>query len=119
MIQLKDGSEKVYITSDVAFDAPGGVSLNAYVEFNGKIFYDNDKKEFYLQNLEIEQLDFDQIPAKFHSTIKNTLEAILPIILNQYPIYTLKKETLKNAAAALLLKDVKVENNLMIITLGM
>lgn len=117
-VMLKDGSEKVYMNSDVTFNAPGDISLKAYVEFNGKVIYDNEKKEFYLQNLEIEQLNFDKIPAKFHNTIKSTLEAILPIILNQYPIYTLKENTLKKTATALLLKNIKVENNLMIITLG-
>lgn len=117
-VMLKDGIDKIFINSDITFIAPGNISFDAYVELNGKIFYNNKKKEIYLQNLEIETLVMDQIPLKFQNTLKVTLEKILPIILNRYPIYTIKSNDFKKAITAMLLKNIKVENNFMIITLG-
>jgi len=60
----------------------------------------------------------DTIPLKFQNTLKITMEKILPIILNRYPIYTIKSNDFKKAMTAMLLKYIKVENNFMIITLG-
>ena len=115
---LKDGIKKIFINSNITFNAPGNISLDAYVELNGEIFYNNKKKEVYLQNLEIEKLVMDTIPLKFQNTLRVTIEKILPIILNRYPIYTIKSNDFKKTMTAMLLKNIKVENNFMIITLG-
>jgi hypothetical protein len=117
-IILKDGSEKVYIHIEIKVNITNKISFYAYGEINGKIFYDNNSKEFYLQEFEIDELVMDQVPLKFHNMIQTSIETVSKIVLNKYPVYKIKADDLKKTVAVLLLKNINVKNEKMIITLG-
>ncbi|MCG3672537.1 DUF1439 domain-containing protein [Aliarcobacter butzleri] len=114
-IELKEGSEKIFINSEVEFKVPQNITFNAYVGLSGEIYYENEKKEFYIKDLKVEELITDKIPSKFENNIKATIDTILPVIFNNYPVYKLKPSDFLVIA---FLKDIKVKDNQLIITLG-
>lgn len=96
---------------------PKNLSGSALV--NCGLIYRAEKQQFFLSDPVIEKLAFEGIPAQ-HLTKVNTIATKLARdYLQQSPVYTLKANNAKTAAAKLLLKEVKVKDGEIHLTLGL
>lgn len=74
--------------------------------------------EFFLTGPTIDQLSVQGIPKKYTKKANLFLIKAISEFYSKHPIYTLKQYDLKQLAAKTILKDVVVENNELVVRLG-
>jgi hypothetical protein len=118
-VRLRHGSDKIHFE----------ISASADVRINGRIpgargtieagiGYEPERGEFYLLD---RSLDIDA--AALSPGRGRKVEALLELLLNEYvreyPVYRLKRSDLKQNMARLVLRDVRVEDGLLKVYLGL
>ena len=92
--------------------------LGGTIDAAGGIRYDNETGQFFVTDPVIENLSVQGIPEKY----TDRTNEVLTIALSEYfaiaPIYTLDTADVKQAITALLLKNVVVEDEQLVVTLG-
>ena len=116
-LALTEGSDRIgfFATLTLMF---GERQLPGQVALTGKVRYVREEGEFYLDEIEIEQFELSGVPAEFAELVRKRGPGVLRSILASRPVYTLKGDSTKTALAKLALRDVKVVNGLLRITLG-
>jgi len=93
--------------------------IDADVDVAGKIFYNQKKGAFYLQNFDIVSFDVNDMNFTPSDKLKNGLINVLNNYIAKYPVYKLKQGDVKQSLAKLLLKDVSVQGNNLVILLSL
>jgi hypothetical protein len=93
-------------------------SASGVVDINSQIIYRQDKGAFYLSNFNIDEIAINEASFSDKEKIKTTVSNVLSFYLDDYPIYTLKQKDFKQNLAKLLLKDVKVQGDALVLTMG-
>jgi len=120
-VNLKNGSNKVGAGLDVVFNITLNKNpkpLGGTVDVSGGVRYLSEKGQFFLTNPAIESLTVQGIDPKYTDKANKALTKALAEYYKNNPIYTLRVNDLKQAAAKMVLKDVVVENQELVITLG-
>jgi hypothetical protein len=120
-IQLTDGSDRVRAGLDVEFNITVDKNrrpLGGTVEVTSGIYYDPDKGQFFLSDPVIDSLQVQGIPERYTAKVDKALTAALTEYYRKHPIYTLHIANLKQAAARMVLKDVRIKDNQLVVTLG-
>ena len=120
-VDLTNGSERINAGMDVVLNIkltkekkPFGGS----VDISGGIRYLPEEGQFYLTDPKIEDLSIQGVPEKYSAKARKVLEKALSEYYQQHPIYQLKSKDIKQAAAKLVLKKVMVENEELVVFLG-
>ncbi len=120
-VNLENGSSRVAAGLDVIIN----ISLNnnpkplgGSVDVSGGVVYLAEKGQFFLTDPVIEKLTVQGLPSKYSDKANIALTKALAEYYKENPIYTLKPTDLKRAAARAVLKDVAVENQELVVTLG-
>lgn len=92
--------------------------LGGSVDVSGTIRYVSEEGSFYLSDPSIENLSIDGIPDKYKSKASAVIEKALTHFYSTRPIYTLKAGDVKQAAAKIVLKSLKVQEKNIVVTLG-
>jgi hypothetical protein len=93
-------------------------SASGAVDMNSQIIYRQDKGAFYLSNFNIDEIAINDASFADKEKIKTTVSNVLSYYLDDYPIYTLKQRDFKQNLAKLLLKDVRVQGDALVLTMG-
>lgn len=95
-------------------------SVNITVDVQGKLVYNKDKGEFYLQNFEVIAYNVNS-SANFemNSEIRDGIVNILNNYMDKYPVYTLSKKDMKQRAAKRILKDIRVDGDNLLVMLSL
>jgi len=120
-IELKNGSERINAGLDVILNlklAEEAKPFGGSIDVSGGIKYAADEGEFYLTDPVIEDLSIQGVPEKYISKATKVLEKALADYYSTHPIYRLKTGDAKQAAAKLILKNVIIENEELVVTLG-
>jgi len=120
-VELTNGSERVHAGLDIVLNIKLGSEekpLGGSLDVSGCIKYESKEGQFYLTDPRIEDLSIQGIPKKHISKATQVLEKALADYYSSHPIYKLKAGDVKQAAAKLVLKNVMVENQELLITLG-
>lgn len=120
-LQLIDGSDRVRAGLDVTLNIRVGsepAPLGGSLDVSGGVKYDNVKGEFYLSDPVIEDLSIQGVPSGYSDRVDNILTKAISEYYADRPIYTLKESDVKQSAAKLLLKNVSIEDRVLIVTLG-
>lgn len=120
-VNLKNGSNRVNAGLDVILNVTIGKNpkpLSGTVDASGGIKYVSEKGEFYLINPIIENLEIQGIPPKYMDKANEALTKALAEYYSKNPIYTLRATDAKQVAARMILKNVIVENQELVVTLG-
>ncbi len=120
-VTLTNGSDRVAAGLDVILNIwinknpkPLGGTLDA----SGGIKYVKNDGEFYLTGPVIEHLSIQGIPEKYLEKANQVLTKAIAEYYESHPIYKLKPTDVKKAAARLVLKNVIIEEQQLVVTLG-
>ena len=120
-VDLVDGSERVTAGADVMLNIRIGESdipLTGAVDVSGEVDYQAEGGAFYLVNPVIENLSIDGLPDSYAEKSSEVVEAAMSEFYRNRPIYRLEGSNAKNAGR-MLLKGVAVENEELVVTLGL
>lgn len=92
--------------------------LRGSVDASGRLRYASEEGQFYLAQPKIEQLTIEGLPDRYRDKARSAIELALAEYYAKHPVYTLKSGDIKQAAAKLVLKDVRVSGDELIVTLG-
>ncbi len=111
---------------DVVLDAEVELSaLGASKKFGGTVHassaidYRNETKQFFLSKPEISKVEIPEVPEQFLDKVVSFASNAAREHLEQVPVYTLTAKDTKMAAVKMLLKDLKVKNGEVHVTLGL
>jgi hypothetical protein len=81
------------------------------IDFNGRIYYRQEKGAFYLKDFDIVDIEVDDSNFSDEKKIKSVLSEILNNYLKDYPVYRLDQKDFKQNLAKLLLKSVDIKGD--------
>ena len=120
-VTLVEGSDRVNAGLDIILnihvnDEP--LPLGGSIDVSGGVRYDHEAAAFFLTDPVVEQLALQGIPEEYAQGATRVLTRALGDYYRERPIYTLSPTDLGQAAARLVLKDVAVQQQQLVITLG-
>jgi hypothetical protein len=121
-VSLVDGSERIRAGSDVAVRVGLGsreISVPGSVEASGGVRFQPETGEFFLTDPVVEHLSVPGIPEEHAPRVAGAIERALRIYYDRNPIYTLEATDVKQATARLLLRDVRVADRHLVVTLAL
>lgn len=120
-VQLENGASRVNAGLDVVFNITVGQNhepLGGSVDVSGGVSYTSETGEFFLTDPIIEQLQIQGVSDLYIEKINSALSKALSEYYSDNPIYTLNTLDAKQATVRFVLKNVIVENQELVITLG-
>lgn len=120
-VNLKNGSNRINAGLDIIlniYENKESLPLGGSLDLSGGIKYVAENGEFFLTDPTIDQLSVQGIPQKYTKKANLFLRKSIGEFYSKHPIYTLKQYDLKQLAAKTILKDVIVENNELVVRLG-
>lgn len=96
----------------VPFDMKGTLKLA------GRLEYQAHQGAFYLHELHIEKLDLKGIPGHWEDKARDGIAKVAREALKTFPVYRLKDGKPRDQAARLVLKEVRVEQGKLILTMS-
>jgi len=117
-IDLIKKSDEIGIYADIKANVTGGINGSGQVMIKGSLEYNADKGEFYFKNPKIVSLAIDKVSNNIIPKIQGLAEAALSKVMTVRPVYKFKDDNLKHTLAKSVLKSLKVENEKLLLTLG-
>ena len=117
-VRLIRQSSEIGVSASVKLQVPGGLEGTGQADIKGALSYSAAEGAFYLHKPFIEQLNIDQIPAKYHSQVQSLSQKAITKALSRYPVYKLKDNDVKQKMAKALLKSVAVKDQKLMVTLS-
>lgn len=120
-VHLENGSTKVGAGLDVIFNITVGKNprpLGGTIDVSGGVVYLEETGQFFLTEPVIENLIVQGVPSKYTKKVNTALSKALAEYYKTNPIYSLSSLDMKQTAAKLVLKNVIVENQELVVTLG-
>lgn len=121
-VDLREDSGRIVAGLDIRVRIRGGAEdrvLHGTVDASGSLRYAAAKGQFFLAAPKIEQLSIAGLPEERTAQVRAVLETALAEYYADHPIYRLKTGDVKQAAAKLVLKDVAVDGNELVVTMGL
>ena len=121
-VALAEGADRIAFGLKASVDIKVGgknLSLRGTGRVNAGLRYEPDDHSFYLIEPLIESLNKKGVPVLFVDKVNGTAAKLLNERIDNHPIYTLRRDDLKQSAARLVLEDVTVEDGRLVITLGL
>ncbi|MGK0398077.1 MAG: hypothetical protein ACJA0I_000367 [Gammaproteobacteria bacterium] len=119
VIDLIKSTNELGLSTDVAFKAPGNIVGSGRVSFTGMLRYDNDTGAFYFDDLKLVSLNVKKVSPESLSKIKKVLQSVASQFLAKKPVFRFKDNNLKHNLAKSTLKSITVDNENLIIELGL
>ena len=108
-LKLVEDSDRISLSTDIA----ATVLQRRYagvLAFSGRVRYVAQDGEFFLDDIEIQRLDLEGVPANYTEMLRSRGPAVLRGVLATKPIYTLKADNAQQRLARLAVRDVRVVN---------
>lgn len=124
-LALESGSDRITFGCDVETNVKLDSAadkiprpLRGTMKLSGNVRYDSSEAAFFLENPIVETLDIAGIPEKWRSKVRDGATKAVAEFLGRAPIYRLRPTDIKKAAARLILRDVRVTEKKLILTMG-
>ena len=108
-LKLTEGSDRIALAADLSATL-GQRRYPGTLAFSGKIRYAAQDGEFFLDDIEIERFELVGIPVHYSEMLRNRGPRLLRSLLSTRPIYTLKSDTLQQHLTRIAMRDVRVVN---------
>jgi hypothetical protein len=119
VVLLPETSERIGFSVKIGVGLPGvGKPLRGTAEISCRIRYDADRGAFFADDLEIERLSVEGHPEGYLERTQGAVTWILRGVLEHTPVYTLRAQDAGHSFAKLILKDVRVKQGKLRLTLG-
>ena len=120
-IELTNGSDRIRAGLDITMNVKLGnedLPLGGSVDASGGVKYVSNEGSFYLTDPEVENLSIQGVPQQYADRVTQVVELALAEYYSAHPVYRLKTDDIKQATAKLVLKDVTIQNQELVVTLG-
>jgi hypothetical protein len=94
------------------------VDAVGHVVASGRLEYDPQDGAFYLKDVHIDRIDLGRVPERWEKPARESASFVVRETLVRLPVYKLKEDGWKEQAARLVLHKVRVENGVLILTMG-
>jgi len=121
-VDLVDGSDRIGAGIDVILNIKVGESqtpLGGSVDVIGGVKYVPEQGEFFITDPEIVSLNIQGLPSAYAERAGDVVSRALAEYYRTRPIYSLEGTDASHVATKLLLKDVAVEDQELVVTLGL
>lgn len=122
-VDLVDGSREIHVGADAMVDVViNDVELSGSTDIVTEVGYDSQEGQFYLYDPQMTTLQVSPLSEKFKKYEKKVMDIGNEMVreyFDRVPIYKLRRNDVRTAAARLLLKEVKVEGEVLYVTLGL
>jgi hypothetical protein len=89
------------------------------VAFHGPPVYRADEGAFYLSSLTIDELTINDDSLSQKEKLRERISSVLDAVIPHVPLYHLRQQDFKHKLAKLLLKQVRVEGEELVLTMGL
>ena len=118
-VALHESSDRIRFAVSVGVGVPGiNGRLRGRAELSGRIRYEPDHGAFYAEEPTVEQLSVHGLPDRYVDKTRGAVAWAVKGVLESRPVYTLKTGDVRQSAARLLLKDVRVSGGKLRLRLG-
>jgi hypothetical protein len=120
-VELVNGSDRIKAGLDLTLNIQLGNEnkpLGGSVDASGGVRYVSSEGSFYLTDPVVEHLTIQGVPQEYTDRVTKVVESALAEYYSTHPAYQLKAGDLKQAAAKLVLRGVIIENQELVVTLG-
>lgn len=117
-INLIKETNQVGIFAHVETIVPGGLKGSGRAKVIGSLEYDPENGAFYFKDILIESIEIDRIPNTLSASVKELTQVAFKRVLNHYPVYRFKDENTRHKLAKNMLKEIKVEGDVLYLTLS-
>ncbi|MBL8824803.1 MAG: DUF1439 domain-containing protein [Planctomycetia bacterium] len=119
VIHLDEKANLIHASLDCKITIKGvPFDMRGTTQITGQMEYRPDQGAFYLQELQIKKIDLRGVPAQWEVKARDAMAMVAREVMRAFPVYRLKEANLKERAARLVLKKVRVEQGQMILTMG-
>ncbi|HVR85097.1 MAG TPA: DUF1439 domain-containing protein [Planctomycetota bacterium] len=120
VVTLRETSDRITFSVLIGVGLPGTHQpLRGSAELSCRIRYDAPRGAFFADDLKVERLTVDGHPEGYLEGTKGAVTWILQSVLDHSPVYTLRAQETRHALAKLILKDVRVKQGKLRLTLGL
>lgn len=116
-VELVNGTNSIAAGLDVTLQVLG-MPFQGSIDVSGGVRYVSEKGEFYLSDPVVNKFSVHHVPEQHMAKVNEALRLALQEYYADHPIYTLSTLSLKQGLARLILKGVIIENEELVITLG-
>lgn len=118
-LKLLQGEDRLNVRANLSVKVPGGVTGSGKVNITGKLRYDKDKGEFYLDEPVINEMHVDKVPDNYQAQIKSLTQKSVEKAMARKPVYKLKDDNVKQKLAKSTLQSVRVDGGKLIVEFGL
>lgn len=121
-LRLQEDSDRIAMGVDARLAVNVGrrrEPIGASIDLETGLRYVASEAAFYLDQPLITELDVSGVPEKWSERAQEVLSAAAGVAVTHTPIYRLKSDDARQAAARMVLRDVRVEGNELVVTLGL
>lgn len=121
-VDLLEDSGRIAAGLDIRVRIKGGGEdrvLRGTVDASGSLRYAAAEGQFYLAEPEIEKLSVSGLPEKRTAQIRSVIETALGEYYAEHPVYRLNTDDIKQATAKMVLKNVSVDGDDLVVTMGL
>ncbi len=121
-VVLHEATDKITFSFDVevignSYEQPallqGAITATSGLRFN------NRNGSFYLTDFVVDRVSVPGLAQLHHHAMRERMSAALREYLSRVPVYTLQADKIKTAAEKLVLKDVRISDGVLVVTLGL
>jgi hypothetical protein len=119
VVTLRETSERITFSAKIGVGLPGfSKPLRGAADLSCLIRYDANRGAFFADDPKVERLTVEGHPEGYLERTKGAVTWILAGALEHTPVYTLRAEDARHSVAKLILKDVRVKQGKLRLTLG-
>lgn len=121
-VVLRSGDDRLYLVArarpEIAMAPPGEPLPAGEVEIGGRLRYEAAAGAFFLDRPTVLRLDFPGLPQAYALPAAEVVAILVGDFLQQTPVHVLDERDSRQALARLVLRSVKVENGVLLLTVG-
>ncbi len=117
---LEEGSDRIRVSmnAETRMGLPK-LDLRGTAVASARVAYDKSSGAFFLEAATIERIDIERLPEKWAKIVTEIGTLGVRQYLNRHPVYKLDQNRQKQNLVKYFLKDVKVRDRKLILTLGL
>ena len=118
-VRFLDDSDRVELTMNAGVSVPFVQTYEAKGIFTTTIRYEQKDQTLRLSEVTVEGVEATNLPKKYEDPLRVTMTLAARKYLEDYPVHTLKQKDVKDELVRMFLKDLKVRNGRLEVTLGL
>lgn len=121
-LSLREKSDRIALGIDARLALSVGRNnepIGASIDLETGLRYVASDAAFFLDQPVITALDISGVPEKWSGRAREVLSAAAGVAVTRTPIYTLKSEDRRQAAARMVLREVRIDGKELVVTLGL